>query len=636
MTQVEDVPTHSTELAPREAIEWVRTNQITLVAIALIVAQLWLKGVVLGHAYFRQDDYQVFDRALASHLDWRYLMTVYNGHMTPGAMAVAWMLARLSLYDWVLTSSVTIVFLAASSVALLRLLRTLFGNRPAILIPFVVYLFTPLMLTGLTFWTNTLLWLPTQLVIFMALNAHIVYIRGGQFWHAIVATVWLAVGMLFDDAGVLVPLLIFALTTAFFSSGRWPQAALAVLRKYWRAWVLYGALAVGYAVVFFHQLPTSNQQPIKPGQFSNVLSFVSVLTRVSFIPGALGGPWRWLSLGDLAFAAELPILTYLAWVVAAVIVGASLWYRRRAERAWVILAAWVFVTAIAPLVIGRVGLASATLLGADLHYLADSLPVLAICLGLAFWPVTEEESAYRSHPPARPRRLGTAAVLVVFSVGSLWSYHAYEADTSSAASRSYIATARAAVAGAPQGAVIFDTPTPTDIEVAALFGRYAYTSQVIGPLANALPVKHLRWTSAPSGAIANLMIFDDNGRLWRVLLLGRAGAPPAADHGCWRVGYRPVRLQIPGISPLYVWPWTLDLTYSGQSAALAVEFGGRWHDEALPAGQHDVYVPALGGGSSITVQLIGGGPSVCLTHLSIGNPVPSILSKPIPAVPVPG
>jgi hypothetical protein len=637
VTQVENIPAQSPAQAQSEAADWVRSNWLVLSALALIALQLLLKGAELEHAYFRQDDFAFLDQALDNrHLTASFLFGVYGGHLKPGAMLYIWLLARLSLYDWTLASTVSLALLAASSLALLRLLRTLFGDRPAILIPLLVYLFTPIMLPGLVFWTATLQWLPLQLALFMALNAHVVYTRTGRYRHVLVAAVWIGFGMAFDDAAVLIPLLFVALTSAFADTMHWSSALTATLRRQWRAWLLYAVLMAGYVALFWARLAASAQLPTKPGPFDNVLSFASTLLRVSLVPGALGGPWRWFSIGDYAFATEVPGLTQVSWAVAAAIILVSLWYRRRAWRAWVILAGWVFVSAIAPLVVGRIGIGSATVLGGDLHYLDEALPVLAVCVGLAFLPLVGEENAYRGRPPLQLRLYGVGAVVILFMVGSLWTYQSYAADTSSAPQRSYLATAREALAAVPKGSVIVSSPTPTDIEINALFGRFAYTSQLIGPLAQALPNQHLRFTDSPNGAIPNLLMFDSQGRLWRAFMLGRQGAPPKSDHGCWTVGYSPVRIKIPGPGPVYNWPWTLDLTYLAPTSTIAVEFDGRSHSETLPAGLHDVYVPARGSGRAIMIEVTSGGPDVCIAHLAIGNPEPSLLSKPIPAVPVTG
>jgi len=585
-----------------EAVAWVRSNWVTLAAVVLIAGQLYLVARVLSHAYFRQDDFLLFDWALKSRLDWHFLGTNYGGHFMPGSLALAWALDRASVYDWTLASTVNLAILAASCLALLRLLRTLFGSRPAILIPLVVYLFSPIMLPGLTFWATTLQWLPTQLAILMALNAHISYVRTGRYWHAIVAAAWIAFGLLFDEVNVLVPVLLLALTSAFLLSGGWPQTLAESVRRFWRAWLLYLVLAAGYAVVFVHQLSTSTQQPVKPGQFSNVLAFTSELIRVSFIPGALGGPWHWLSLGfsngtpgDYAFATEYPPLTQLSWSVAALIILASLWYRRHAWRAWALLAAWIFGSAVVPLVAGRVGLGvSPSILGDDLHYLADSLPVLAV------WPVTGEENAYRAKPARWIPATSAAAVLPVFLAGSLWSYDSYEHATSTVAGKSYIATAREAVATAPADAEIVATPVPPFVETYVWFGRYAYTDRVIGALE--ATGQRLHWTDAPSGVFSNLMVFDGVGRLWRSVAIQGDTVHAPAHRGCWQVGSKTTKIPLGG--SLYHWGWEINMSYVGPAATMAVSFGGAWHDVQLPAGLHTVWVPAAGAGSVVQAKLL--------------------------------
>jgi hypothetical protein len=639
MTHVANPPALSADPASREVMQWVREHWIMMAALALIAAELWLKGAVLAHSYFRQDDFAFFDRALDSRLNWSFLMRVYNGHMMPGSMAFVWVLARADLYDWSLTSAVTLGVLALSSLALFRVLRTMLGSRPAVLVPLTVYLFTPILLPGLSFWSTTFQWVPTQLVIAMALNAHVTYVKTGRFWHAIVAAAWILAGLLFDDVAVLLPVLFFALTSAFFVPGRWAPAVLGAVRRYWRAWTMYGLLCVGYAALFFAQLQSSGQEFVKPGPFTNVLSFASTLARVSLIPGALGGPWHWLSIGNLAFAVEFPVLTPIAWAVAAIVVLVSVWFRRRAFRAWIILAAWVVLSTVVPLIAGRVGVGEPQIVGADLHYLADTAPVLAICIGLAFWPAAGEEDVYRGRPHPLVRSAAAVALMSVFLAGSLWSTFTYLADTTGAVVRSYMATAAAAVAAAPAGSVIADTTTPPNVETATYFGRYGYTSQLIGPLVKTppgQPARHLTWMKAPSGVIKNLLMFDPSGRLAHTAIEGRAASPPPGARGCWNAGFLARSIPIPGTTPMYYWPWTLALDYHGPAVTLAVTFGQHTHDVQLPAGQHRVYIPALGSGSSFRVQVVAGGPAVCITHFDLGNLVVSYELFPIPADPVSG
>ena len=165
--------------APQDAAEWLRANGLTTAAVVLIAVQLWWSAALLAHTYFRQDDFRTFDRALANGFGWHYLMLVDAGHMAPLNFAVAWVLARVALYNWLLAGGVILLFVAAASFALLRVLRALFGNRLAILIPLGLYLFSPLALAGVGWWSLAIETLPLDLAIFMTLHAHIRYLRGG-------------------------------------------------------------------------------------------------------------------------------------------------------------------------------------------------------------------------------------------------------------------------------------------------------------------------------------------------------------------------------------------------------------------------------------------------------------------------
>jgi hypothetical protein len=615
-----------------EAVEWLRTNSVTLAAVALIAAQLWWKAHLLAHFYFRQDDFEVMDRALGSGFSLKFLFTIDGGHLAPGRLALAWALVRLSLYDWTLASIVTIAMLAAASFAMLRLLRLIFGYRPAILVPLAIFLFSPLTLPGLSFWSTTLLWLPLQLTILMALGSHVRYLRTGRIGHAVAAALWLAAGMLVDEPGVLVPILAFALTSAYFAPGRWLPAARAALLSYWRAWVIYGALTIAYLIVFVIRLQTSAQQPGKPGLFSGVLTLASTMFRVSFVSAAFGGPWRWYAPGgDYGYAVETTPLTQICWALAIILIGVSLWYRRHALRAWVILACWILLADLGPVIISRVSAISATILGLDLHYLADAAPILALCVGLAFWPVIGEERPYRGATP--PRRLLAPACCVLtgcFLASSIWTGNRYLEETSSAATQSYIATARVALAKVQPGTVIVSAATPQKVMYNGYLGAAAQTSRVLGPLAP--PASKIRFTTKPAGIIGNLMQFDSLGRLLPAVDVGADSARPPVAHGCWPI--RPVT-TIPLTGNVFDYGWIVQLYYSGPATTAALQLGTGVRNVVLPAGAHDIYVPVTGSGSDVVLRLLSPGPGACVAKLTVGLLYPSKTAYPLPFYPVP-
>ncbi len=597
-----------------------RKNSVIVVAgVALIAVQLGWKAYLLSHFYFRQDDFQLMDHALSSGFNVRYLFTIGPEQLAPAGRAFTWILVRVSVYDWTLASACTIILLAAVSVAMLRLLLLLFGRRAAILIPLIIFLFTPLTVPGLSFWTTTLLWLPLQLTMILAVSSHIRYLRSGSAAHAIAAAAWLVTGMLFDELGVLVPVLLFALTSAFLTPGRprrWWQAAGLVVRRYWRAWVLYGTVAVAYLVMYLVRLPTSVQQPTSPPSLSSVLTLATTMLRVSFVPAALGGPWHWSAEGGgYGYAAQTPVLTQVSWVLAVLIIAASLRYRRHALRAWVILAGWLLFADLLPVVFSRLTELPAARLGTDLHYVADSAPVLALCVGLAFWPVIGEEQPYRvARPTSFPLSLTTLTLVGAVVIGSFWSGAAYLNQTSAAVTRSYIATARLALARAQVGTVIVSGPTPATVMFARFLGTAAQTSRVLGPLAP--KASRIRFTTAPAGVIRDLMIFTNRGALRPALDVGAASVSAPGKTGCWPLLAQQTRIPLRG--SLFAYGWIVKLRYSGPATAMQLRFGTAVREARLQAGTHDLYVPVIGAGSAVVVRRLSPGRPVCISSATVG------------------
>ena len=594
---------------------WIGQHAVILAAAGLIAAQLGWKAYLLSHFYFRQDDFWLLDDALSRGLNLNYLFTIIGGHLRPGGMALFWLVTRPSPYDWLLASIVTVAGLAAASLVLVRLLLLLFGNRPAILVPLIIFLFTPLTLPGLSFWTTVTDWLPLQLTVLAAIYSHVRYVRSGRIGYAVAAAAWLAGGMLFDEQGILVPFLLFALTSAYLVPGRWPAAARRALGSFRRVWIIYGALTLGYLALFLIKLQTSVQQPVNPGHVSSLLTLAATMLRVGFVPGALGGPWHWLApAGDLGFAAETTGLTQATWVLAALIVAASLWYRRHALRSWLILAGWLLLADFGPVAISRLTEIPATLLGADLHYLADSAPILAICVGLAFWPVIGEENPYRATPP-RPVPLAAAAsgLTGVFLLGSMWSGVSYLNETSSAKTRSYIATARSALAQAKPGTVIVSAGTPQYVMYAGFLAPVAQTSRVLGPLAP--KSAGIRFVTAPAGVITNLMMFDSLGRLRPALDVGATSVRTAGTN-CWPVQAAPT--TIPLSARVVRYGWIIQLWYSGPATTMRLQLGNGVRDVVLPAGQRFLYIPVTGAGSAVVVRSLSTGPAACISRLTVG------------------
>lgn len=615
---------------------------VTLAAIGLIIAQLAWKAAVLSHFFFWQDDFVYFDRALDNGLTWQYLMKVEGGHLDPGPFAVSWFMARISLYNWTLVSVVLLVILAGACLALLRLLRTLFGNRPAILIPLVVYLLSPLTVPALVWWSSAIESLPLQLATFMAIDAHVRYLRGRHPKHLIIASAWLLAGMLFFDKGIVLPLLLFALTSAFFVEGRWIRAARLAAIRYWKAWLLYAVVLAGYASVLVIQLSAPGATPGKRGSPQHVTGFITGLIKNTFVPGALGGPWQWFPNPTKveAFATPPTVLTWLSLFGAAAVVLVSIWHRIYAWRAWAILAAWLVLADMLPVILGRATLSNGAFLAflsLDTHYVADAVPILAICLGLAFWPIAGQPDRRRM-PQARAVTgqvvpVATGVTLGVFLFGSVWSVQAYVTGTTTQPGRAFIANARQALAAVPRGTVVVNQLASSDLMAAILLGPYGYDDQVIGKIAPG----RVRWTRQPVGTIADLKVLGPDGRLWPAAAVGITSKPVPARGSCWPAKGESIPVMLRAYASVANGGWTLRMSYaSSEAQQVNVYFGGRSVPLALKQGLNTAYLTVQGSGNEVIVAAPGGIGKLCLGNIEVGVLLQNLSGPPIPAVTAPG
>jgi hypothetical protein len=635
LTDTQAPPSQLTDLELTRAYLWIRANAVMLTALVLIGVTLWWKAGLLSHSFFRLDDYFYLERASTSGLTWKYLMWVDAGHLTPLGYAIAWVLVRTSPVDWTLTSAATLVLLAATCLALLRMLRTLFGDHPGILILLTIYLLSPLSFSGLSWWSVTLEMLPLQLAMFCAVTAHVHYLRDGRFRHAAAAAGWLFVAMASSLRGTAVPLLLLALTSAFFVDGRWPAAVRAALRQRWRAWVLYAVITVGYAVLYGVQLTTSSVAPGRPGAFSSVFSFASTLLRDTFLPGIVGGPWRWIGAGVYAGASPPTDLAVISWVIAAAVVVVSVLYSPKAWRAWAIMIAWLVLVDMVPVVLGRASFVPGALLGLVTRYVWDAVGVLALCLGLAFLPLEGRPAAHVGGRLqfSRPLRTAAACVFTAVVIGSVWSFYSYPTDPGAATGRSFVATARIALSEVPRGTVIVDDPIPADVLGGVFFGPVGKASSLLNPLITGPAGQRPRFITNPNGTYDHLMEFDGWGRLVPSVISGAASRPLTQGRSCWptRRGsvVIPLRAVVTNAS-------ILRLGYlSGQGGQMVVGYGDQSQLYNFRPGLHAAFLPVHGTGRTVSIEPITG-PVPCIADVEAGVLLPSGSGPAIPPLAVNG
>ena len=635
----------------RSAAGWLRKYAVGLGAIVMIAAELLWKAQFLSTLYFRQDDFHDLELAVEHSFNWSYLTFIGSGHLIIGLRAIAWGMVRVSTpYNWGVASAVSLAFVAAASYAAYRLLRNLFGPRPMILVLLAIYLLSPLTVPDLGIWSSAMESVPLQLAILMALNAHVSYIRTGRWWHLAFAVFWVAFGLAFFEKGLVVPVLLFAVTAAFLTDRRTLLAGiLRSLVKYWLAWAIYLVLDIGYAILLAISLRTSAAHPQAPASASGALSFAGGLMKESFLPGAMGGPWQWLPTSDssYSFAAPPAFLIWIAVVVAVVVVVVSVLVRRIAWRAWAILVLWIALADVLPVVIGRVNTFSTAVLALETRYLADAMPVLIVCLGLVFLPLVTEQQRQAMHAVAlsaassghrrQPQRESVQAVrmvgavlLGVFVFGSIWSVQNYENVTNGDVAKTYIANARSAVQLAPPNTPVFNYAVPKSI-LEGLFGSYTEESRVIGDDLSAKLDKKMIWIGKPRGTLDGLRMFGPSGQLFAAQVMG-ATSLPATDHGCWPAQHRQITVQLFRLSPVYTFILRLGYIWSGHvPGQIDVQFGSTDQTLTVKPGLHSAYLKVTGQASQIIVQNLSQG-KICIGDAQAGYLVANTSGKALPPI----
>lgn len=600
----------------RRAPAWVRARPVTVVGLVLLAVSLAWKANVLSQAYFTEDDFELVGRAFESSPDWSYLTRQHDGQVMPGGLLLAWMLARWATYDWAAAEVVTLVMILAAGLATLRMLRVLFTARPAILVPFAAYLFTPLTMPATTWWAASLNALPLQIALPMAVTSHVLYLRTSRTRHAVAAALWVAFGLAFFLKAAAIPLLLLALTAAYFApvAGR-RGAVLAVTRRS-LAWKLQGLVLGLYGILYLATAHTSEVSASAPS-VSSLPDLSRLMIGWTFVPGSLGGPWGWSPIGVAGAVADPPlVLRILSWAVAAVVVGCTLARRRGAAWAWLILLGWVLFVDLGPPALGRFSLGG-LLLGLEARYLADAATVLALCLGLALIPLDGERAPYRRAlrlPPAATR-LAAAAVMAAFVAGSLVSVHDLTARLDDNPGRAYVSNARAALDEAPGDVEIYDGALPIDVLI-PFYGMYGHTSRVLGPLAETPVRQRMR----SQQVFADPLIFDENGRL-RPMTVEGVRAAPGPSPGCgFLVQDVPVELPLSG--PLFGWTWVVRIGYfaSGEGT-VEVTLGEGRRKVPVRRGLGAVFFPIPGGGSTLRVRSLTSGVTVCVGDAQVGNAV---------------
>ncbi|MBW9211529.1 hypothetical protein KV100_17905 [Mumia sp. zg.B21] len=582
-----------------------RTQKVTAVALTLIAAQLALRTWVVSDSWFFEDDFHFLSDIAAGEDDLAWYFRPHNVHFMPLSFVLVKMVTWAGPFAWWVAAVQTVVLQAAASLSCWWMLRKLFGDRPAMLIPLAFYLFSIFSIPTLTWYAAMINQLPLHTCIFLGVAAHVAYLRTRRYRWALVATALTAVGLLFYVKAIALPMVFGLLAVLYFASGRPVRRFVAVVRRYFWGWLTYAALGAAYLAMYWVRMPRSDA-----GETDHAALAQSMLVDV-LGTGLTGLSWTWALLGQGPRSISVPstLLVSLSWLIVVGIWGYLYATRTRALRGLVIAVPYLLLT-YAILAVGRSGTFGDV--GREVRYLSDATAVLCLVLALAIMPLRGAvESSEPRDQPLVNASLSRGAVLVIVSgyvAASVWSSITYARpwhDTNP--TKDFALTAIDEITKADRPALL-DAPVPEAV-MWSVNAPYNLPSRMFAPLGDV-------FTTPDQGN--DLETFTAQGMLEPAEIASGTTALPGPDVGC---GYSLKGDDAPVVIPLasatYDFPFWMAIGYlAGQDGYAAVSAGDNAYRVHLERGLHTLYLRTDGSYDRLTID--AGGANVCVDRVAVG------------------
>ncbi|PAY23486.1 hypothetical protein CEY15_07845 [Dietzia natronolimnaea] len=577
----------------------------------VVVAFTALRTWVAAAGWFYWDDLILHGKAAAHRLpDPGLLFADHDGHLMPGGMALAWVAAHVAPLDFRLPLVQIAVLQLLAGAALARMLWVLLRGRPVLLVPLVATLAIPLGLPAATWWAAALNALPLSAAMAWAVASTIRLAETGHRRHAVGAVLATAVGLLFVEKAVLIPVVSAAVLVGWWWVGRSGSASPRVIwRRTRTAWAAQGAVLVVWAAVFVVVVGRLGGR----GTFGEVEgtrpgfpALVDHTYRLAVIPTLGGGPWRWDRWHPGPPMADPPLAAVLLGALAcAGVLAWSLATRSRTGPVWLAVALYPLLSVVL-VAVGRAGPDTAAEIVQTLRYHAEMPLVLAAAAALAL-------SAPRRGSAATVRLVtpAGAVALVALLVSSAVSTHTYRQTWADQPSRDYALPLLEALR--ERSAPLFDQDLPLEVLLPVTSPAHRLSSVLAG-VPGIPPVA--AWTTDP-------VLIDTLGALHPAEVAALRTIPQGPEPGCgYRVGSDGARIPVDG--PLIDRDWIVQLNLFADSDG---EVGVRLDEGSevtapVSAGLGTVFVRVEGGGTGLTVSPRGGVSELCIGSGPVGVLVP--------------
>lgn len=604
----------------------VLTVRVLPAALLLTAIQLLLTGSRLSRSWWYQDDFNILARVADRALTPGLLFSDYNGHLVPGSWAIAWVLDRVAPLQWWPAALLTLAIVAATDLMLLALLRRLFGDRPAILLPYAMFCSTSLVLTSTLWWAAALQWLPVSLSLVTALWFHVGYLRTRRRADAVGALVSVMLGLAFFEKALTTPVVLALFTVGYAVPGSLWRRPWRAFRQYWAYWLAHAALAGGYLWLYLSKVTIETGVASKA---ADILEVARLMILETLLPSLIGGPLNWYATPQSTIAAwphPSPVLVVAGAVLTTAAAIGSTVLVRGAWRAWLLLAVYlgISVALVARVRLGFIG----PFIGRDHRYLTDLAVMAPLCLALAWLPLRAglDAALVSQHEGSRPREraerirtrlarrpgvtAATAAIAVVaMIVGGVISGEAFMSNWSKNPSQAYFENLKGDLAAHYGPVYLFGDEVVPDLIMTPTFLADRQLGQVTKPLAVRPVVRE---------AVPYFSIVDESGHLHDGVVRGVDAKITAAVCSTSTV---PAIVQLPVALGAARWRLRLGYYTNRQTTARVAIGNNPPVVMRLERGLHEVYISLLGGGSAqIRMDGVDAGASVCIGSATLGLP----------------
>ncbi|MFC9836572.1 hypothetical protein ACFVKB_22535 [Rhodococcus sp. NPDC127530] len=578
--------------------------RVLQVAAALVVVQLLVRTWVAANSDFYWDDLILAGRGgslplLSADL----LLYDHDGHLMPGAFLVAGIATRVAPYEWILPMLTMIALQAVASYAVFRLLRTILGPRPVLLVPLAIYLFSPLTVPAFAWWAAALNALPLQIALAWVARDALEVCRTGRRRYAVSGTLVLIASLLFFEKSVVVPFAAFATVALLAHVGGRERPVRSTLRRGAALWIPSAAVLAVWAAFYFSTVASQWEW----AGASRAFELFHHGTSLGLLPTFVGGPWTWERwIPSPPWASPSTTLEVVGWVVLMAAVVTTVQLKRRIGWVWILTAGY-FLLSVTAMVVTRWGADTTYELAQTLRYFTDTAVILAIAVAVI------ARAPRRRADPVRVRPLVAVTAVVAFVASSLWSTYTFTRSWEENPTTAYLATARASLAERDD-APILQQPASIWVLLPVAYPNNL-VSRVLAPL---------RDRPEFSDSTPDLRMIDDAGSVVDAQVTWVRAIEPGPVPDCGNLVEQRSFVPLPLDGPLTGWEWTAQLNYMATAdgeIAVAMEVGSPVR-VPVQRGPNSVFVRLTGSGRSVRVSALTPDLSLCIGAGPVGVVVP--------------